>query len=297
MQKKIRNQIFQKKSTLKIKFNISTLNWFRITSYISYLFIPKNLNDLIYFCQKKPKKFKIKILGNGSNILLKNQNKYTVFIKLGNNFKKLLYIKNNIIQTGAATFDTFIAQFSAQNSISGMEFLATIPGSIGGAIIMNAGANNCKTCNILLSAQAINVYNGKIKTFLNKDFDFIYRGNNINKNWLFISTRLQGQKRNKKIIMNNIKYVNNYRYKNQPIGLKTCGSTFKNMYGLKAWKLISFCNLRGFKLGGAKFSNHHCNFIINSNGSFNDIKTLIKTAKKKIKKKYGVNLEIEIQII
>jgi UDP-N-acetylmuramate dehydrogenase len=280
--------------------NLSKYNWFNLGGNAEFFFKPNDKNQLIDFL-KEAKKINLKttILGAGSNTLVRDNGVKGAVIKLGPNFSYTKLIKNNIIEVGAATLDRKVANFAKDNNIASFEFLACIPGSIGGAITMNSGCYNNDISKILLSIKVIDKNDLVEKEIKKKDIKFLYRGTNLAKNLIIISANFEGLNSKKKNI--EIKQANLVAKKklSQPKQIKTCGSTFKNISEhKKAWMLIKEAQCQNFKVGDAIISPKHCNFFVN-NGKANsvDIENLINKVKKEVYKKTGVSLELEIKII
>ena len=184
-----------------------------------------------------------------------------------------------------------------ENSIAGMEFLACIPGSIGGAVRMNTGCYGDDISNILHSIKVIN-NNCQVNEILAKDIEFSYRGTNLEKNLLITSVKLIGKASMKKKIEEKQKAMVEKKKNSQPNQIKTCGSTFKNPKNKKAWELIKESNCENLKIGNAKISEKHCNFFINDgNATSKDLEKLINKVKENVYQKTKVNLELEIKII
>ena len=201
------------------------------------------------------------------------------------------------MEVGAGTLDKTLSRFAADNSIANFEFLSCIPGSIGGAIIMNSGCYGDEISNILISIKTID-FNCNLKEFKRDQIKFGYRGTNLPQDLIILSAKLHAKAGDKSLINEKIKnYVKNKK-NSQPSQIKTCGSTFKNPKDKKAWELIkdSNCNLLSF--GKASISKKHCNFFVNEGGaSSKDIEKLIESVRQKVFQKHNVKLELELKII
>ena len=282
------------------RFNSQLRNWFNTDSYAEIIFRPQDIDDLQYFLKNFSKKEDIKIIGAASNIIFKNKVTKGVIIKLTAKFS-LIKHKQNIIEIGTATLCKNAAQYSQNNSLTNLEFMTGIPGSIGGAIAMNAGCYGSEISDFLISATALDL-NGNIINLTNNDFGFHYRGSHLIKkqghNLIFTSAKFQCQPQSSQIIANKIAEFEKNRQESQPIRAKTGGSTFKNPKNHKAWELIDKSGCRGLKFNDAQISNKHCNFLINTNNaSGKDLITLINQVQDKVKKQQNINLETEIKII
>ena len=283
----------------QILFNekLSKYSWFNLGGPAKVIFKPKSLNELSLFLKKIEGFKKIKIIGAGSNTLIRDGGFDGVIIKLGKSFSHLSLFDQNTIISGASALDKKVSNFALENSISGLEFLSCIPGTIGGGIIMNSGCYGGDVSKILVSVQVMGM-DGKIRIINHSDINFYYRGSSLNKDLIIISTTLKGQKDNKLNIEKKINTFIKKKATDQPSKIKTCGSTFKNVGDNKAWKLIKESGCDDMKIGGAYISSKHCNFFVNEkNAKSNDIENLINQVKKKVFDKTGISLELEIQII
>ena len=278
--------------------NLSKYNWFNLGGPAKLFFKPQSISDLTNFLKKNSvEKENIFFLGAGSNILFRDSGFNGIIIKLGKDFSYTKLLKNNQIEVGAATLDKRVSDFAMENSIAGFEFLSCIPGSIGGAVMMNSGCYNNDISQVFLSLKAMNL-KGEIKDFNKDEIKFFYRGNNFAKDFIILSVILQGKSLDKKNIQNKQIELLNKKKQAQPGRVKTCGSTFKNTKDKKAWELIKYSNCSGLVVGDASISEKHCNFFINNGkASSNDIEILIEKVKKEVLRKTGIKLELEIKII
>ncbi len=277
---------------------IGKMSWFNTIGEAEVLFIPEDSEDLCFFLKNKPKDIPIFVFGVGSNTLIRDGGIDGVVIRLGKGFNKLSLseVEFNII-TGAAVLDVNVATFCLENGITGLEFLSGIPGTIGGALAMNAGAYGNDISKVLVSAKAVNL-NGELRTFNVDEIGYSYRKKGLGKEWIFYEAELQGQKGDAGLIEERINIIQAKRNETQPIKSRTAGSTFKNPDGFKAWELIDKAGCRGMKVGGAQVSTLHCNFLLNSdNATAKDIETLINTVKERVFKKFSIMLEEEILIV
>ena len=284
--------------SLIFKENLSKYSWFNLGGPADIFFRPNNKDDLIEFLTEvKDKGDKMSILGAGSNTLIRDSGVRGVVIKLSSKFSDLKLIDKNTIETGAATLDRKVADFAKNNNISGLEFLSCIPGTVGGAIIMNSGCYGSDISKILLSIRILDK-KGQEKEIQKDEIEFYYRSTNISENYIIISAKFKGVASTKKLIEKKQNELIERKKKSQPSQVKTGGSTFKNNNNEKAWMLIKRSDCDKLYEGDAKISEKHCNFFIN-NGKAKaaDIEKLINRVKKQVKIKTGVNLELEIKII
>ncbi len=283
---------------LIINENLSKYNWFNLGGPADIFFRPDNKDQLINFL-KKIKKFNLKpnIIGAGSNTLIRDSGIKGVVIKLGSKFSQIKLISKNEIEVGAAALDRNVSDFAKDNDISGMEFLSCIPGSIGGAIIMNSGCYGYEISDILSSIKILD-RNGEEKEITKDEIEFFYRGSNISDEYLILSVKLKGILSSKKLIVKKRDEFVKRKKLSQPSRIKTGGSTFKNHKDKKAWKLIKDSGCDKFSIGDAKISEKHSNFFINGgNAKTSDVEQLINKVQKEVYKKTGINLELEIKII
>jgi len=295
---KIVTEELKKKFGKKILVNekLSNYSWFNLGGPAETFFKPDNMEDILFFIEKiKPKKFIV--LGAGSNTLIRDGGIKGITIKLSSSFSYIKLDSKNIIEVGAATLDKKIADFALENSLTGLEFLACIPGSIGGAVKMNTGCYGGDISQILHSIKVIDI-RGQIKEILARDIKFSYRGTNLKDNILLTSIKLIGKVSQKKIIEEKQNAMVEKKKKSQPSKIKTCGSTFKNPINRKAWQLIKESNCENYKVGNAKISEKHCNFFVNNgNATSKELEELINKVKETVYQKTKTNLELEIKII
>ena len=293
-----------------LNFNSKNISWFRCGGNVNVFYIIDNLKELQSVIQKYPQySDKILVIGAGSNILIRDGGFDGLVLKLTSEFNKInlkSYENDNnkiILTTGSCCLDKQVSDFALNNNLIGCEFLATIPGTIGGAITMNAGCYGQEIKDILFSVKLL--YKNEIITLSKDDLCFQYREAKIPNNSIILEADFLLKKGNKEEIdesKNKIKEMLSLRKLNQITGL-TCGSTFKNPIDsngsrISAWKLIDEVRLRGFQIGGAKFSDKHCNFILNTgNATATNIENLILLAKQLVKEKFNINLVEEIKII
>ena len=275
-------------------------NWFNIGGKVKIFFKPRELKDLIQFLKILNKKEKIRIIGAGSNLLITDELFDGVVIKLGKNFNRLSVLNSNIIISGAAVLDKKLAEFAAENNLSGFEFLACIPGTIGGGLKMNAGCFGREIKDILVSVQAID-QSGNVLTIPASSINFDYRKNDLPDDLIFLSASFKGEKKDSTKIIEKMSELKNKKDNNQPSKIKTSGSTFKNPINKttkKVWELIKESVPENTKFGDACISDKHSNFFVNKgNASFDDMKKLINFVEKSVFTKTGIKIEKEIKIL
>ena len=241
-------------------------------------------------------KTKINVFGRLSNVLVRDGGISGITILIPTNFSKLEVINNNKIIVGSGLLDKNLSYFACNNNLSGLEFLSSIPGNIGGAIAMNAGCYG-KEIKDVVDEILILERNGNFKTYNNSDIHFFYRNSSIKKDQIIVEASFFGKQEDKSVIIEKMLNIKKMREISQPFKLATCGSTFKNPQGLKAWDLIRISGLSGYKIGGAMISPKHNNFFINTGGaSAKDFEELGEFVIYKVEKDFGIKLEWEIRI-
>ena len=298
----ISNKELIKKFSENISNNtkLSNYSWFNLGGPAEYFFKPKNKEQLIEFLEEnRQNKLKLTILGAGSNLLIRDKGIKGVVIKLGLPFSEIKLIDKDIIEAGAAALDRKVANFAKDNGIGNLEFLSCIPGSLGGAIIMNSGCYGNDISKVLVSIKVIDLKSCKEKVIKRDEVKFFYRGSNLPNELIITSVRLKGKKQLTEIVEKKQNDLIQKKKLTQPSQVKTCGSTFKNFNNnQKAWQLIKQSGCDSFKEGDAEVSKKHCNFFVN-NGKANaaDIEKLINKVRETVSKKTGIDLELEIKIV
>jgi UDP-N-acetylmuramate dehydrogenase len=280
--------------------SLSNYSWFNLGGNAEYFYKAKDKNQLIEFLKEaRNKNLKTTIIGAGSNILFRDKGVKGAVVKLGKDFSFIKMVNKNTLEVGAATLDRKVANFAKDNNLSNFEFLSCIPGSIGGAITMNSGCYDSDISQVLLSIKAIHKKELSVIEIKKEDIKFLYRGNNLSDDLIFISAKLKGSINKKDTIEKKQSDLISRKKLSQPSQIKTCGSTFKNLSkDKKAWMLIKEAGCDNLKEGDAMISKKHCNFFVNNGGAKSlDIENLINKVKKKVFEKTGVNLELEIKII
>ena len=285
---------------VKFSSDLKKKNWFNIGGKAKVFYNADNLNNLINFLKKINNQERIFILGAGSNTLITDNMFDGIVIKLGKNFRNISLLGEDIIIAGSAALDKSLSTFAVENSIAGFEFLSCIPGTIGGGIRMNAGCFNSEFKDLLISVQVVDKI-GTVKTILAKDIKFDYRKTNLPDDLIFLSASFKAIKGKINVIKDKIDKLKKEKEKNQPLKIKTSGSTFKNPISQtkkKVWELIKESVPLNQKFGDAHISEKHCNFFVNKgNATFNDMKKLINFVSKRVKEKTGIILEKEIKIL
>lgn len=281
--------------------NVELKSWFDVGGAAEILFRPADINDLQHFLKNCPKEISVNILGAASNIIISDEGVKGVVIRLGGEFAKISHEQDNI-RAGAAALCGNVALYSKNAALTGLEFFTGIPGSVGGAIAMNAGCYGSDVSQTLVSALAID-FDGNLFELKNSDFEFFYRGNKVAKKFIFVEGLFKGVESDSTTVAKKIAELNQQRETAQPIRAKTGGSTFKNpdpqnSSAKKAWQLIDEAGCRGLLEGDAQISEKHCNFMINrGNASAKNLIDLGNKVRRMVKESAGVELEWEIKVL
>ena len=298
--KKIKNFSEKIESKFYFDYDLKKSNWFNIGGKTKVYFKPESLSDLVLFIKEFGGKEKIYILGAGSNTLVNDKTFEGVVVKLGKNFSNISLLANDIIIAGSACTDKKLSEFAMENELGGLEFLACIPGTVGGGLKMNAGCFNREFKDILVSIQAIDIL-GRVITIPANKVLFKYRNNDLSKDLIFLSASFKGEKKNQNDIKKDTIELKNKKDSTQPTKIKTSGSTFKNpieQTNRKVWELIKESVPLDTSFGDACISSKHYNFFVNkNNASFNDMNKLIEFVQKSVEKKTGIKLEKEVKIL
>lgn len=273
---------------------LADITWFRVGGPAEVLFTPADEADLAYALAAIPPDLPVFVLGLGSNLLVRDGGVGGVVVRLGRGFGGIEVEPGHRLKAGTAVPDVKVARAAADAGISGLAFYRGIPGSIGGALRMNAGAHGRETKDALVSARAVD-RQGHVHVLSNADMGFTYRHSAVPHDWIFTQATYAGEPGDPAAIIAEMNEVADYREKHQPIKERTGGSTFKNPPGHSAWKLVDAAGMRGFRVGGAKVSEMHCNFLINDQGaSAEDVERLGELVRARVKATQGITLEWEI---
>jgi len=250
---------------------LADITWFRVGGPAQVLFTPTDEADLAYFLGALPRDIPVVVVGLGSNLLVRDGGVPGVVVRLGRGFSRIEVEPGHRLRVGTVVPDAKAARAAADAGIAGLAFYRGVPGSIGGALRMNAGAHGRETREILVEARAVD-RDGKIHVLPLEEMQLTYRHCGVPPDWIFTEALFQGSAGDPAAILEQMEEVAEYREANQPIKERTGGSTFKNPPGSSAWKLIDQAGCRGLRVGGAKVSEMHCNFLINDrNATAEDI--------------------------
>lgn len=276
---------------------LSGLTWFRVGGPAQILFTPADDEDLAYLLSKLPDDIPVTVIGLGSNLIVRDGGIPGVVVRLGGKaFGEIALESGDRLRAGTAVPDVKVARAAADASLDGLAFYRGIPGSIGGALRMNAGAHGGETTDVLVSARGV-TRKGEIVTLSHAEMGFTYRNSAAStRDIIFTSALFQGRPGDQAEIQAEMDRVTAAREAAQPIKERTGGSTFKNPEGGKAWKLIDAAGCRGLRVGGAQVSEMHCNFLINTGGATAaDVEGLGEEVRRRVKENSGFELQWEIK--
>lgn len=290
----LREAMPELRGRLAANASLADVTWFRVGGPAQVLFMPADEADLAYFRKMVPKDVPVHVIGLGSNLLVRDGGVAGVVIRLGRGFNEIKVEDGGRLRAGTAVPDVKVARAAADAGIRGLAFYRGIPGSIGGALRMNAGAHGRETKDCLVSARAVDP-EGNVHVLSLADLGFTYRHAAVPETWIFTEATFEGVPGDPAEILKEMDEVADYREKNQPIKERTGGSTFKNPSGHSAWKLVDQAGCRGLRVGGAKVSEMHCNFLINDRqATGEDVETLGETVRARVKAQSGITLNWEI---
>ena len=269
--------------------------WFRAGGAAEVLFRPADVEDLATFMAGLPSDVPVTVLGVGSNILVRDGGVKGVVIRLLRGFTGVS-VEGHEIVAGAGALDLNVALTARDHALAGLEFLSGIPGTVGGALRMNAGAYEGDLAQVLVSAEAVDRA-GRVHEVPATAMGFSYRHSDAPSDWIFTAARLRATPGDQLAIARRIAEIDAARTESQPRS-RTGGSTFVNPPGLKAWQLIDQAGCRGLRIGAAQVSEKHCNFLINlGEATATDIEALGEEVRRRVREKTGVQLEWEIRRI
>ena len=283
---------------------LSDLTWLRVGGPAEYFFQPSDLEDLMYFLSKLPENISLFPIGVGSNLLVRDGGIKGVVIRLGKGFNSV-EVSNGLVVAGAAALDSFVARRAADNGYD-LTFLRTIPGSIGGALKMNAGCYGKYVSDYFVSAKAVN-RSGEVVKLEKTDVLFSYRNTDLSSDLVVVSVTFAPPSGEVEALYEKMRIQKEKRDSEQPTKEITAGSTFRNPCGFsssgqinedhdfKAWKVIEDAGLRGFQMGAAKMHEKHPNFLTNTGGATaSELEEFGELVRKRVFKNSGIDLKWEI---
>ena len=275
---------------------IAEATWFRVGGPAEALFSPADEDDLAYLLSVLPREIPVTTIGLGSNLIVRDGGIKGLVIRLGGRaFGAVEIMEGFRLVAGAATPDQYVAKAAATASVDGLAFLRGVPGSIGGALVMNAGAHGGEVKDALIEARGID-RTGARRVFSNAEMGFAYRHSSAPDDVMFTAATFQGRPGDPRAIEAEMERITRAREASQPIREKTGGSTFKNPPGMKAWELIDRAGCRGLRIGDAEVSPMHCNFLINlGSATAADLEALGEAVRRRVLETSGVALDWEIK--
>lgn len=284
------------KGQLVEQASLKDRTWFGVGGPADVLFLPADVEDLASFLKATPEDIPVMVLGRGSNMLIRDGGIAGVVIKLEGPVFESIVVEGKTITAGAGAADLSVAIAARKAALDGLTFLVGVPGTIGGALRMNAGIGPGKEVrDALVAATAVNRA-GEIKRFTLDELNYEYRHCGIDTGWIFVEAEFEGRPGDRDAIAAAMKEHQEYRRANQPVNKKTGGSTFKNPEGHSAWRLVDEAGMRGHQVGGAMMSDLHCNFMINTgDATAADLEGLGEAVRAKVKETSDIELQWEIK--
>ncbi|PNU01898.1 UDP-N-acetylmuramate dehydrogenase [Novosphingobium guangzhouense] len=274
---------------------LAPLVWFKAGGHAQWLFEPKDLADLQDFLRALDPAVPLMALGLGSNMIVRDGGVPGVVIRLGKAFAKVTKVDDVTLDCGGGASGILVSSTARDAGIAGVEFLRSIPGTVGGFVRMNGGAYGGEVKDILVDCDVV-LRSGELVTFGNADLGYTYRHSELPEGAVVVSARFKGRSGESAAIQAEMDRISAAREASQPLRSKTGGSTFKNPEGHAAWKLVDEAGCRGLALGGAQVSEKHTNFLLNTgDATSEDIENLGDEVRRRVKDKSGVDLEWEIQ--
>lgn len=275
---------------------LSQVTWFQVGGPAEVLFRPADIDDLAGFLAGKPADVPVTVIGVASNLLIRDGGVPGVVVRLGRGFVEMTP-DGDRLQVGAGALDANVALAARGAGIAGLEFLCGIPGTIGGALRMNAGAYGTEMKDVVVSALALDA-TGARQRLAPTALGFSYRHSSVAEDWIFVGAELRGRVGDPVNIQKKMDDIAAKRESTQPVRTRTGGSTFANPPGFKAWELIDKAGCRGMRMGGAMVSDKHTNFLINTGtATADDIESLGEDVRRRVFASSGVVLEWEIRRI
>ena len=275
---------------------LSRITWFAVGGPADVMFKPADETDLADFLAARPDGVPITVIGVGSNLLVRDGGIPGVVVRLGRNFAGIA-VDGTVVDAGAAALDVNVARTCAASGLAGLEFLSGVPGTIGGALRMNAGAYGTDMAAVTASARALDP-GGVSRQISHADLGFSYRSSSLPKDWIVTAVSLHGDRDDPSRVNERIDAIAKARQESQPVRARTGGSTFMNPPGHQAWELIEKAGCRGLRRGGAVVSEKHCNFLVNDgSATAADIEALGEEIRRRVAETSGISLEWEIRRI
>jgi UDP-N-acetylmuramate dehydrogenase len=274
---------------------LAATTWFRVGGLAEWLVRPADLDDLLLLLRDKPRDLPLTVIGAASNLLVRDGGLRGIVLKLARGFSDIVVEADGIL-AGAAALDATVAEHAAEAGLDGLAFLSGIPGSIGGAVAMNAGAYGAEVKDVLDWAEVATA-DGLLRLSA-EELGFAYRRAALPEGGVVVRARFHARPGDAAAIAEQMRAIRAAREDTQPVRARTGGSTFKNPAGRKAWALIDAAGCRGLKRGGAQVSDKHCNFLLNlGNATAAELESLGEDVREKVRDMSGITLEWEIKRI
>ncbi|WP_374528097.1 UDP-N-acetylmuramate dehydrogenase [Novosphingobium sp.] len=274
---------------------LAPLVWFKSGGAAEWLFEPKDVADLQAFLRELDPSVPVMALGLGSNMIVRDGGVPGVVVRLGKAFSKVTQCADLTLDCGAGASGILVSSTARDNDIAGLEFLRSIPGTVGGFVRMNGGAYGGEVKDILVDCDVV-LRDGSLHTLPVAELHYTYRHSELPDGAIVVGARFKGRPGKAEDIQAEMDRISASREASQPLRSKTGGSTFKNPEGHKAWELVDAAGCRGLTVGGAQVSEKHCNFLLNlGEATSADIEELGEEVRRRVKAKSGVTLEWEIQ--
>ncbi|WP_404379378.1 UDP-N-acetylmuramate dehydrogenase [Caenispirillum salinarum] len=275
--------------------DLARITWFRVGGPAELMIRPVDVDDLAIVLAAKPADVPLTVIGVGSNLLVRDGGIPGITVRLGRGFAEIEAEDGRFIRAGAAALDANVAKVARDHGIAGLEFLTGVPGTMGGALRMNAGAYGREIKDVLITAEALDP-SGRLHTLRPEDMDLSYRHCGVPEDWVFVAATLKGEPGDPQAIAARLDEIRAQREDSQPIRTRTGGSTFANPEGHSAWKLVDAAGCRGLTIGGAQVSEKHTNFLINTGtATAADLEALGEEVRRRVKETSGVELRWEIR--
>ncbi len=280
--------------------DLSRTVWFRAGGRADVVFRPADVDDLAHFLATRPADVPVTVVGLGSNVLVRDGGVEGVVVRLRQGFRETRVRWQGaraLVDVGAGALDMNVARYCRDEGVDGLAFLSGIPGTIGGALRMNAGAYGFEMADVVVEARALDG-SGAMHVLTPDALGYAYRHSSVPDDWILVSAVLAGRRGEPAAIARHMEEINAAREASQPIRARTGGSTFTNPEGRKAWELIDEAGCRGLGRGGAWISEQHCNFIVNAGGATaSDIEGLGEEVRRRVEQTSGLSLTWEIRRI
>jgi UDP-N-acetylmuramate dehydrogenase len=274
---------------------LAPLVWFKSGGAADWLFEPKDLADLQAFLRDLDPAVPVMALGLGSNLIVRDGGWPGVVVRLGKAFARVSKTVDLTLDCGGGASGILVSSTARDHGIAGLEFLRSIPGTVGGFVRMNGGAYGGEVKDVLIDCDVV-LRDGSLRTLSVADLHYTYRHSALPDGAIVVAARFKGRAGNSTDIQAEMDRISASREASQPLRSRTGGSTFKNPDGYKAWQLVDAAGCRGLQIGGAQVSEKHCNFLINTGTATSaDIEALGDEVRRRVKAQSGVELEWEIQ--